>query len=56
MAKEKKLAQVPREAVATPDDVRKFLELTDEQIDELKIEQEKKLKLFRSRARLTLTR
>lgn len=41
---------VPREAVATPEDVRATLALTDAQREELQKEQ---LKIYRSRARLT---
>lgn len=44
--------QVERKDVATPDDVRKMLALDDGQIEELRKEQEKALRKFRSRARL----
>jgi len=42
---------IPREAVATPEDVQKFLELTEEQKEEIRREQA--LRLYRSRALLT---
>lgn len=42
---------IPRDAVATPDDVQKALKLTPEQLDELRRDQ--KLALYRSRARLS---
>lgn len=42
---------VPREEVATPEDVAKVLELTPEKIEELRKEQA--LRLYRSRARLS---
>ena len=40
--------------IATPNDVKNVLALDDEQITELRKEQEKALKKFRSRARLNL--
>jgi hypothetical protein len=52
--KEKKLTpRVPREAVATPEQVRVLLDVTPEKETELRREQAKALKLFRSRARLS---
>jgi hypothetical protein len=55
MAKKEKvlIPQVEREAVATPDDVKKVFALSDEQIAALKLEQDRLLKTFRSRARLS---
>jgi phage FluMu protein Com len=45
--------KIPQEAVATPSDVRRVLELSPEEIERLRKQQAKALKLYKSRARLS---